>query len=296
MTTESCAICGGRLDSVLAVHTQPDRFEIHLGISSVDYSRRWLACGDCGSASNSINPAIAARLADLAESYYVIDFAKTSVGEKFANVMALPDDKSDNVGRVKRVITQLDNWRKAFGQSRRRVNVLDIGAGTGVFLAKLLQSKSKTVSVWHATAIEPDPIAAEHLKCLNIFEVFPGISDAPIRKQGYDLITLNKVVEHLPTPRALMTSVAKALNPVSGIVYIEVPDVLTIGRRPLTDNILGSLHHHLYSPRGLTSLVESADLRLLDLGRIVEPSGKITLFIVACSDATFENYASRGRA
>jgi 2-polyprenyl-3-methyl-5-hydroxy-6-metoxy-1,4-benzoquinol methylase len=253
MNTETCAICGGRLDSVLAVHTTPDRFEIHLGISAENYSRRWLACVDCGSASNTMDPANAARLAQLADGYYEVDFAKSSVGEKFAKVMALPEDKSDNAGRVKRVIAQLDTWRQALGQTRRAANVLDIGAGTGVFLAKLLQSKAQTVSDWRATAIEPDPVAAKHLRGLNKFEVIQGVFDASPAMQGYDLVTLNKVVEHLPKPQALMSGVVQALDPAGGIVYVEVPDVLTIGRRLPTDNILGSLHHHLYRPSSARS-------------------------------------------
>lgn len=294
MNIETCAICGGRLDSVLAVHTTPDRFEVHLRISAEDYSRRWLACGDCGSATNVMDPANAGRLAQLADGYYEVDFANSSVGEKFAKVMALPEDKSDNVGRVKRVIAQLDTWRQSLGQPRRAANVLDIGAGTGVFLAKLLQSSAATVSDWHATAIEPDPVAAEHLRGLNKFEVIQGVFDAAPAMHGYDLVTLNKVVEHLPKPQALMSGVAKALDRAGGIVYVEVPDVLTIGRRLPTDNILGSLHHHLYSPRGLTSLIESVGLRLLNLGRTVEPSGKITLFGFACAAAAFDNYAGKG--
>jgi 2-polyprenyl-3-methyl-5-hydroxy-6-metoxy-1,4-benzoquinol methylase len=288
---ETCAICGGRLDSVLAVHTAPDRFEVHLGISAENYSRRWLVCGQCGSASNIMDPANAARLAKLADGYYEVDFSKSSVQEKFAKVMALPEDKSDNAGRVKRVIAQLDTWRQSLGLARRPARVLDIGAGTGVFLAKLLQSKAQTVTNWHATVIEPDRVAAEHLRELNKFDVIQGVFDAASVMQLFDLVTLNKVVEHLPKPQALMSGVANALDPDGGIVYIEVPDVLTIGRRLPTDNILGSLHHHLYSPRGLTFLIEGVGLRLLAIGRTIEPSGKITLFGFACADVTFDSYA-----
>lgn len=293
MNAETCGVCGGPLDLVLAVHTTPDRFEVHMGISVENYSRRWLACADCGSASSIMDPANAARLAQLADGYYEVDFANSSVGEKFAKVMALPEDKSDNAGRVKRIIAHLDDWRQTLGHARHDASVLDIGAGTGVFLAKLLQSKAQTVTDWRAMAIEPDPVAAAHLRGLNRFEVIQGVFDAGPAMQGYDLITLNKVVEHLPRPQALMSGVANALDTNGGIVYVEVPDVLTIGRRLPTDNILGSLHHHLYSPRGLTSLIESAGLRLLDLGRTVEPSGKITLFGFACAAATFDNYAGK---
>lgn len=293
MEGNACAVCGGHLDTVLAVHTKPDRFEVSLGISDENYSRSWVACTNCGSASNSMDPANATRLEQLADGYYEVDFANSSISEKFANVMALPEGQSDNVGRVKRVIAYLDNWRQTFGQIGGVANVLDIGAGTGVFLAKLLQSKAQTVTDWRATAIEPDPVAAAHLRGLNSFEVIQSVFAAGPAMQGYDLITLNKVVEHLPRPQALMTGVANALDTNNGIVYVEVPDVLTIGRRLPTDNILGSLHHHLYSPRGLTSLIERVGLRLLDLGRTVEPSGKITLFGFACADATFDNYAGK---
>ena len=291
MEVKSCSVCGGQLGSVLSVHKKPDRFEVSLGISDENYSRSWVACSSCGSVTNTMDPANAARLAQLAEGYYEVDFATSSVGDKFAKIMALPEDRSDNAGRVKRVIEYLDNWRQAFGQVEGVAKVLDIGAGTGVFLTKLLQSKAQTVTDWRATAIEPDPVAAAHLRGLNSFEVIQGVFDASQIMQGYDLITLNKVVEHLPRPQTLLMGVANALDTNGGIIYVEVPDVLTIGRRPSTDNILGSLHHHLYSPRGLTSLIESVGLQLLDLGRTVEPSGKITLFCFGCSNATFNVYA-----
>ena len=291
MSLSICRVCGGQLDIVLAIHKNPDRFERSIGISDENYSRSWVACASCGSVTNTMDPGNAARLAQLAGGYYEVDFANSSVDDKFAKIMALPEDRSDNAGRVKRVVEYLDNWRQAFGQVEGVAKVLDIGAGTGVFLAKLLQSKAQTVTDWRATAIEPDPVAAAHLRGLNSFEVIQGEFDASKIIRGYHLITLNKVIEHLPRPQTFLMSVANALDTNGGIIYLEVPDVLTIGRRPSTDNILGSLHHHLYSPRGLTSIVESVGLRLLNIGRIVEPSGKITLFGFACSDATFNVYA-----
>ena len=291
---ESCGICDGRLDSVLAVHTIPDRFEAYLGISAENYSRCWRVCVSCGSASNIMDPANAARLAQLADGYYEVDFANSNVGEKFATVMALPESKSDNALRVKRVTERLDVWRQALGRPRSIATVLDVGAGTGVFLAKLLQSEMGTIAGWKATAIEPDSVAAAHLIGLGRFEVIQGVFDETLEVRGYNLITMNKVLEHLPRPGELLSSVAQALNPSGGIVYVEVPDVQTIGRRPPSDNILGSLHHHLYSARGLATLIEAAGLHLLDVGRTVEPSGKITIFGFACADVTFGNYAGNG--
>lgn len=271
----------------------PDRFERHLAISTEGYVRRWLRCGNCGSATNSMDQANAEKLAQLADGYYEVDFAGSIVGEKYAKVMALPEEKSDNAGRVKRVIARIDSWRQALGQTSGAASVLDIGAGTGVFLSKLLMSRTQTVEAWHATAIEPDTIAADHLRGLNAFKVIQGIFNDTLAMRDFNLISLNKVIEHLRQPGSLISDAAKALNHSCGLLYIEVPDVLTIGRRLPTDNILGSLHHHLYSPRGLTTLIEGVGLNLLDLGRIVEPSGKISLFGFACPDGALDSYAGR---
>jgi hypothetical protein len=105
---------------------------------------------------------------------------------------------------------------------------------------------------------------------------------------------MNKVFEHLPRPGKLISNAAQALDPAGGIVYVEVPDVLTIGRRPPSDNMLGCLHHHLDSARGLvTRIEERAWLHLLDLGRTVEPSGKITLFGFVCTETALNIYAGR---
>ena len=120
---------------------------------------------------------------------------------------------------------------------------------------------------------------------LSKFKVIQKVFDSSAVDREYDLITMNKIIEHLPKPGQILSSVPQILACKGGILYVEVPDVLTIGRRSLLDNILGSLHHHLYSPRGLMTLIEHAGLNMLDLGRVVEPSGKITLFGFACTDA-----------
>lgn len=290
MSDRECGICGGQLGAVLAVHNKPDRFEAHLGIPQAGYRREWVVCNSCGSASNRMDPSNAELLSKLADGYYEVDLAGLTIEKKFAKVMAMPADKSDNAGRVNRVLTRVTSWRTTLGLGTTTARVLDVGAGTGVFLAKFLQEADQNIPRWSATAVEPDPMAAEHLRRLQLFDVWQGPFDASLVSTSYDLVTLNKVVEHLPEPHSLVSTLGTIISPSFGLLYIEVPDVLTIGRRPLTDNILGSLHHYLYSPRGLIALFERTGLNVLDIGRVADPSGKITLFGFACPDVALDCY------
>lgn len=283
LSENNCAICGGVLDRTMYKHCIPDRFERHVGITEEQYHREWLECESCGSATNRHKPGNQDRLARLASEYYEVDFAGGSIADKFMKVMSLPPGKSDNIGRVDRIVSTVDRVQGCLPEAAgRSYKVLDIGAGTGVFLARFLAVTSERGARWEATGIEPDPKAAEHLSSLGRFDVVQSLFTGQPDLNGFDLVTLNKVVEHVEDPVPFLKLAAGALEPDRGIVYVEVPDVLTIGRRPETDNILGALHHHLYSPSGLTRLFERVDLQTLDLGRVFEPSGKLTVYGFAC--------------
>jgi hypothetical protein len=51
------------------------------------------------------------------------------------------------------------------------LKVLDIGAGTGVFLSKFISEEAKLGRIWQGLAFEPDAMAATHLRTLEMFEV-----------------------------------------------------------------------------------------------------------------------------
>lgn len=274
MANSACKICGGELKAVLLRHSKPDRFEKHVGISEEGYLREWYECETCGSATNVHQPENFAKLQTIASSYYEIDFANSSIAEKYQKVMNLPEGNSDNADRVARFQTLFD--RLGFG-SGEEMTVLDIGAGTGVFLSKFLQMEKGTDRNWRALAVEPDPNAVAHLRSLSLFDVDAKIYDESYEGGQYDLITLNKVVEHLEDPNHLIASAGRGLKKESGILYVEVPDVETIGRRPDTDNIVGALHNYLYSVQGLVMSFKQAGLRTLEASRIIEPSGKMSV-------------------
>jgi SAM-dependent methyltransferase len=269
---ERCAICGGSLARELLRITEPDRFERHVGIPQQGYVRRWMECDSCGAATGVQAPGNEAKLATLAAGYYEVDLAGASVADKYAKVMALPPDRSDNAQRVERVAAFVE---ARLPGSAREPRVLDIGAGTGVFLSRFLARAGRRA--WRGTGVEPDPQAAAHLRSLGRFRVIEGLYASCAELRDFELVTLNKVVEHLPQPVALVREAAAALHAAHGMLYLELPHKRTVFERPPSDNILGALHHHLYDPTSVATLLERAGLVPLAIEAFDEPSGKISV-------------------
>jgi len=268
------------------IHNKPDRFERHLGISEKGYQRIWKECGTCGSATDIHRPEDLARLRELGTSYYEVDFAGSSLEEKYHKIMALPEARSDNAGRVGRVLAKI---RGSVRDDSTPLRALDIGAGLGVFLSRLIELATSHGLRVDATAIEPDPKAARHLRNLGLFKVIEEILSEETQIANMGLISLNKVLEHVATPKTLLRNAISILEPTSGLLYFEVPDVMTIGNRPAKDNILGALHYHLYSPEGVCLLLRRIGLMPIEVSRVFEPSGKITVFAFA----VFPQYIAR---
>jgi SAM-dependent methyltransferase len=164
----------------------------------------------------------------------------------------------------------------------------DIGAGTGVFLSRLMD---ETAGAWQYLGVEPDPRAAAHLRQLKKFAVVESMYlDLP-ELRGFNLVTLNKVLEHIEQPLPFLMQVVQSLVPEDGLLYVEVPDKLTIRLRSSDDNILGALHCHLYDPTSLAHLLRLAGLELLCVNRIAELSGKLSVYAFA---ARVESFVKKG--
>ena len=144
--------------------------------------------------------------------------------------------------------------------------------------------------------MEPDPIAAAHLRGLGRFEVVESTYTHGDDLADFDLCTLNKVVEHVGDPVALLRGAATALRSPGGVIYVEVPDKATLVHRPPTDNILGALHRHLYDIRSLDEALRRAGLVVFSIERLFEPSGKISLAAFAVTPATLDDRAQGGTA
>jgi len=276
-----CALCAGQDAREILRIGQPDRFEQSIGIGPHGYTRCWVECQQCGGATNVLPDESALRLAALRAAYYEVDFMGSDIGEKYRRVMSMPAGQSDNVGRVARVIDFVRRWFGALAQPR----VMDIGAGTGVFLSRLVD---QTAGAWRYLGVEPDPRAAAHMRQLEKFAVVEAMYFGQPELRGFNLVTLNKVLEHIEQPLPFLLQVVQSLVLDDGLLYVEVPDKLTAKLRSPSDNILGALHCHLYDPTSLDYLLQRARLELLCVSRIAEPSGKLSVYAFAAPSESIQ--------
>jgi len=263
-----CLLCRAPLGEVLV---SPDRFERAAGISANNYLRQWRDCPACGAVCDLHLSPEADKLERWMTDYYEVEQAIETMTEKFARIMALPPEQSDNRQRVARVIAAADRWLP----SGTRRSVVDVGSGMGVFLAALTETPG-----WQGLAIEPSPQACEHLRRIGGFRVQEGLFSAELGLGGHDLITFNKVIEHIRHPHSVLRDARAAVAP-SGLIYVEVPHRLSAYCHPAEHFILGALHHHLYSVPALTRLLEECGWVTLEAGTTYDPSGKVTAYALA---------------
>ena len=95
-------------------------------------------------------------------------------------------------------------------------------------------------------------------------------------KKKFDLISFNKVLEHVKNPIMLLKSSKRFLNE-NGIVYIEVPDIKAKKNGKSSQEFCVD-HLHIFSNRSLRNLANKSGMKVLKIKSIHEPSGKYTLF------------------
>jgi len=276
--TFKCNVCGSDSGEKLLTIQIADRFEIAYGISSDQYTRYWCRCDQCGCAVNIMSPESKNVVESVASSYYEIDLGSLDkLQSRYEFVMNLPENESDNAGRVDRILEYL---KKHYGDTDL-IELCDVGSGLGIFPAKLLQ-QTETYEILNVnvTAIEPDPVSFEFSKRLELFSVIKGYFPEAIGSKSFHVITLNKVLEHIEKPIELMKQVASRLK-TGGVAYVEVPCISNIQFKTPDDNSLGVLHYNLYDISSLSALLNDVGLTNILCERIIEPSGKITVYSFA---------------
>lgn len=184
----------------------------------------------------------------------------------FERVVALPPERSDNEGRIARV-TAFAAGR--FG-GRADVRLLDIGAGLGVFPRAVKRAG------WHCTAIDPDPGAVEHMRTRVGVEAICGDFMTVTGLGQFDVVTFNKVLEHVEDPVAMLRRAGRLVAP-GGFVYVELPDGEAAARDGAGREEFFIEHLHVFSFRSIVMLAERAGFFPLVVERLQEPSTKYTL-------------------
>lgn len=134
------------------------------------------------------------------------------------------DDYISHTGKSKGVITTLYHGARKFNLHHKHKliskfhpigNLLDIGCGTGEFLAFMKQKN------WQVHGVEPATTArqkAEELLNQPIYTQLPITSD-----KQYDVITLWHVLEHLPNLNQQLQQIKTLLKP-HGLIFVAVPN------------------------------------------------------------------------
>ena len=203
------------------------------------------------------------------DSVYSGDQLRTA----FERIVSLPSEKSDNAGRVARIQGfAARHWRGRFDAP----TVLDIGSGLCVF-AHAMKAQG-----WQATALDPDPRAAAHAReTVGVEAIYASFPRASITRQ-FDLVAFNKVLEHVEDPIEMLAA-SRALVAKDGFVYVEVPDGEAAEAEGSGREEFSVEHYHAFSAASLALLVARTGLRVCEMERLREPSGKFTLraFVVA---------------
>jgi SAM-dependent methyltransferase len=117
--------------------------------------------------------------------------------------------------------------------------ILDVGAGSGSFLASM-----KALG-WDAYGVDIGPEAVERAQSLGV-KMFRGeVQDASFPDRFFDLVTLRAVLEHVHQPVETLREVHRILKD-GGFVYIVVPNIAS-----LNFWLFGRFWYALEAPRHL---------------------------------------------
>jgi SAM-dependent methyltransferase len=204
-----CALCGGLERTVVGTR---DRYWMPL---------RNVLCSHCGLVFLDPMPT-----ADDIERYYRDEYREHYHGDSKPRAKALLRDERGARERVAMLAHLL----------RKGDRVLDIGAGTGAFVA------AATAAGWSTEGIEPHQgfatFAREHYRA-RIHATL--LEDAPLKDGEFDLITSSHVFEHLRTPELAFARVHRLLGP-DGVFHVNVPDISDPRRTPNARWHFGHVH------------------------------------------------------
>lgn len=248
--------CEGRHLELAWRYDAPPEGETRFPFSGEGYVRDILRCAVCGHHVSRTEMVVSA----LYGSEYVDSTYSDGLRVSFERIVALPPERSDNHGRVERVT-------EAAGSRR---TILDVGSGLCVFLHAMKQRG------FEGTALDPDPRAAAHARDVVGVDAVCGDYLTLDGLGRFDLVTFNKVLEHVEDPVAMLGRSRDNLAE-NGFVYVEVPDGPSAAAEGFEREEFFIEHLHVFSLASLALLAHRAGFSPLRIDRIREPSTKYTL-------------------
>lgn len=135
----------------------------------------------------------------------------------------------------------------------KKGTILDIGAGTGMFLSYFKERG------WETDGVELSKEAVLFAK--KVFDLKLKTGDFlkfSFKKNMYDVVTLNNVLEHLHQPKETLQAIRPLLKD-NGLLVITVPNIECIGIK-----LFGKKSHLLQPPRHLYQFSERTLTNMLN--------------------------------
>jgi len=255
--------CSRTHDKPAFRYDAPPAGETVFDFGAAPYRRSYLRCSVCAHWYSETEM----DLSRLYSGPYVDSTYGARMRQTYERIMALPPEKSDNTGRVARVLAFAQHALKEPAPS-----LLDVGSGLCVFAARMKQAG------WRCTALDPDARAAAHAREVASVEAVVGdfLALADDRLGRFDVVSFNKVLEHVLDPVAFLEKAVRHLAP-SGFIYVEVPDGEAAAAEGPDREEFFIEHHHVFSPESVRMMAHHAALEPVTVERVREPSTKYTL-------------------
>jgi len=140
-------------------------------------------------------------------------------------------------------------------------HILDIGCGLGGFLHAAQEQG------WgHAEGIEIARGVAEYVGRYFPVQTRP-LEEVHYKADHFDIVRAHNVIEHLPSPKAMVRKVHRILRP-GGLFAVSTPNFDSISLKLLGKDwpyICGNDHVYLFDPKTLTCLLKEEGFRVIRL-------------------------------
>lgn len=145
---------------------------------------------------------------------------------------------------------------------KKEGKILDIGAGTGLFLAKFADKK------WQVDGIEFSKDAVAYAKKTYAITLKTGdFLDYKFLEKSFDVVTLNNSLEHLYDPLGTLKQIYKILKD-DGILLITVPNIESIGMKIFSANwypLQPPRHLYHFSPSTISAALEKTGFSITEI-------------------------------
>lgn len=250
------------------MYNEPPAIEIRFKGSNDNYYREMWQCNSC-------LHYISTHTMDVSELYsgeYMNANYQDADGIRrtFDRIVSLPPEKSDNIGRVQRIVEVAQAAFNLSVHGDRAPAILDVGSGLGVFPYGMKNAG------WQCTALDPDSRAIAFARdVIGVDGVCGDFMEVETIGQ-FDVVSFNKVLEHVPDPVAMLRRSRMNVKE-QGFVYVEVPDGEIAALEGKNREEFCIDHLHVFSFTSLSLLAVHAGFTPVLIERLHEPSTKYTL-------------------